>query len=397
MAFLRNDAINRVNLHSGIQALAQGAGAIFVLVFLLKAGVSIPVVLLAQAAIVTGRFLLRPAILPFAKRFGLKPMLIVGTLGLALQYPALTQVQGVGAGLLILCVVSAVGEVFYWLSYNAYFAALGDREHRGHQVGAREALVAVVGIVAPLLGASALVTVGPGWTFAGVGLIQALAAVPLFGAPNVAVKPAAPGAFRAALPAVALIAIDGWFDSSYIFVWQIALFGSLGESLSAYGGAMALAGLVGAACGLVLGRHVDAGHGRRAVAIAYAVAATVVLLRAASVGLPWLAVMANALGALVMPLLIPVLASVTYNLAKVSPCPLRFSLATEAGWDAGCFAGSLCAAAVAASGASLSAAVLLGLPGIVAGSILLRRHYPRSAGAPTVADRSADSELRAIR
>jgi DHA1 family inner membrane transport protein len=396
MAFLRNDAINRVNLHSGIQALAQGAGGLFVLVFLLRAGVSIPVVLLAQAAIVAGRFLLRPAILPLAKRWGLKPMLVIGTLGLALQYPVLARVHGVGVGLLVLCIVSAVGEVFYWLSYNAYFAALGDPEHRGHQVGAREALVAVVGIVAPLLGASALLTVGPGWTFAGVGLIQALAAVPLLGAPNVAVKPAAPGAFKAALPAVFLIAADGWFDSSYLFVWQIALFGSLGESLSAYGGAMALAGLVGAACGLVLGRHVDAGHGRRAVVIAYAVAAIVVLLRASSVGLPWLAVAANACGALVMPLLIPVLASATYNLAKASPCPLRFSLATEAGWDAGCFAGSIAAAAVAASGASLSFAILLGLPGIAAGTILLRRRYPKQAAA-TVTDRSGDSQVDAVR
>lgn len=69
MAFLRNDAINRVNLHSGIQALAQGAGAIFFLVFLLRAGVSVPVALLAQAAIVTGRFLLRPAMLPIARRW----------------------------------------------------------------------------------------------------------------------------------------------------------------------------------------------------------------------------------------------------------------------------------------------------------------------------------------
>src|SRR5207248_2755304 len=128
-----------------------------ILVFLLRAGVSIPVVLLAQAAIVTGRFLLRPAILPLAKRWGLKPMLIAGTLGLAVQYPVLAQVHGVGVELLVLCIVSAVGEVFYWLSYNAYFAALGDPEHRGHQVGAREALVAVVGIIAPLLGASALV------------------------------------------------------------------------------------------------------------------------------------------------------------------------------------------------------------------------------------------------
>jgi hypothetical protein len=48
MAFLRNDAVNRVNLHSGIQALAHGAGAIFFLVFLLRAGISVPAALVAQ-------------------------------------------------------------------------------------------------------------------------------------------------------------------------------------------------------------------------------------------------------------------------------------------------------------------------------------------------------------
>ncbi len=47
MAFLRNDAINRVNLHSGIHALAHAAGGIFFLVFLLRAGVSIPAALIA--------------------------------------------------------------------------------------------------------------------------------------------------------------------------------------------------------------------------------------------------------------------------------------------------------------------------------------------------------------
>jgi hypothetical protein len=166
MAFLRNDAVNRVNLHSGIQALAQGAGGIFFMVFLLKAGMSVPAALVAQAAIVAGRFLLRPAILPLAKRFGLKPLLIVGTLGVALQYPLLAEVQGVGTMLFVFCVVSALGEILYWPCYHAYFSAAGDAEHRGHQIGAREALTAVVNIVAPLLGAWALVTVGPTWTFA---------------------------------------------------------------------------------------------------------------------------------------------------------------------------------------------------------------------------------------
>ena len=103
-----------------------------------------------------------------------------------------------GGALLALCIVTSVGEVCYWLSYNAYFAAVGDAEHRGHQLGVREAVVAVAGIVAPLLGAWALVTAGSRWTFAAVGLIQAIAAVPLLGAPNVAVRQEAPGALRAA-------------------------------------------------------------------------------------------------------------------------------------------------------------------------------------------------------
>ncbi len=285
--------------------------------------------------------------------------------------------RGVDGTLLALCIVASVGEVLYWLAYNAYFAALGDPEHRGHQIGAREALVAAVGIFAPLVGAWALVTVGSRATFAAVGLVQALAAAPLLAVPNVRVSPAVPGGFRAARSAVLILAVDGWFDACFFFVWQIALFLALGESIPAYGGAMALAGLAGAACALVLGRHVDAGHGRRVVAIAYSVATGLVVLRAASLGSPWLAVTANALGALLMPLLLPALATATYNLAKASPCPFRFQMATEAGWDIGCATACLLAAAISALGVSLSVSVLLALPAIATGAFLLRRQYPR--------------------
>ena len=77
--FLSNDAVNRVNLHSGVQALAQGVGGIFVLIFLLQAGLSIPQALLAYAGIMVGRFIIRPAVLPIAKRVGIKPMLVAGS------------------------------------------------------------------------------------------------------------------------------------------------------------------------------------------------------------------------------------------------------------------------------------------------------------------------------
>src|SRR6201999_4424728 len=109
---------------------------------------------------------------------------------------------------------------------------------------------------------------------------------------------------------------DGWLDAAFFYVWEVVLFAALGQSFQAYGGAMALAGLVGAGFGLWLGPHVDAGHGRRAGVIAYAVGSAVVAARAVSLGSPWLAVAANALGAFFMPLLVPPLVAATSNMAK---------------------------------------------------------------------------------
>ena len=341
MAFLRNRTINLINLHYGIQALAMGMGGVFYLVFLLRAGLSAPFVLCTMALILIGRFVMRPVVLVFAKRWGLKPALVVGTTILAAQYPMLARVHGVGAALVELILISSLGDTFYWSTFHAYFASLGDSEHRGHQTSAREALAASVGIVAPLLGAWAIVTVGPGIAFSCVGLVQLLAALPLLGTPNVPVLPAAPGAFRAALPGIFLFAADGFFQAVFFFVWQVALFISLGESFQAYGGAMALAALVGAASGLLLGRHIDAGHGKRAVLIAYGIGALTLGLRGLSLGTPWFAIIANAMGSLAQCLQVPAMMTAVYNLAKASPCTLRFHIATEGGWDAGCAAGCL--------------------------------------------------------
>jgi len=379
MAFLANTTVNRINLHYGFWALAQGAGGIFLLVYLLKAGLSVSATLLALAAILVGRFILRTAVLPFAKRFGLKAAVIFGALVLGAQYPVLAQVDGIGLALLALCFLSALGDAFYWSAYHAYFAALGDAEHRGHQIGAREALAAVVGVVAPLLGAWALVKLGPQVAFAAVGAVQALSTAPLWGAPNVAIKRSAPGAFVAARSGAVLYLLHGVFVGCYFIVWNIALFLSLEQSFAAYGGAMALAALAGAAAGLALGRSIDAGHGRRAALIAAAVAAVVVIARATSVGSAELAVVANALGALVVCLFVPVLMTATYNLAKAAPCPLRFQIAAESGWDVGCLSAALSAATLSAAGMSLSLAILLALPAVAAMAILLRAYYARNA------------------
>lgn len=383
MAFLRNRSINWINLHSGIQALAQGMGGVFVLVFLLRAGVSIPATLCAIALIFAGRFVTRPAVLASAKRWGLKPIVISGNLVIALQYPLLAEVHGVDQSLLAYCLISALGDTFYWSSYHAYFASLGDSEHRGHQIAANVALSAIVGIVAPLMGAWALVHVGPRLAFGTVGVVQALAVVPLFATPNVFVERSAPSAYRSALPGVLLFMADAWFAVMYGFIWQIALFLTLDESLSAYGGAMAFAAGVGAVSGMLLGRHIDAGNGVRAVTIAYSVVTVTLLLRATSLGTPWLAVAANALGALAGCLLGPVQMTPVYNLAKASPCATRFLIAAEGGWDIGCMSGCLAAAALITHSVPLSEVIPLGMLGALAQVLLLRHYYARSAAPVT--------------
>jgi DHA1 family inner membrane transport protein len=376
MAYLGNSTINRLNLHYGIHVFALEGGGVFFRVFLLKAGMSPAAILVTVALILVGRFLLRPTVLVFARRFGLKAAVIFGTIVTAAQYPLLPYVHGFDMALAVFILMASLGDTFYWTTYHAYFATVGDSEHRGHQIGAREALAALVGIAAPIVGGWALATLGPVVAFNTTAGVQLLSALPLLRAPRVEVVASAPGAFKAAWRGVLLFAADGWIAAGYYFVWQMALFLSLGESFTALGGAMAIAAFAGAASGMLLGRQIDAGHGSKAVWLAFAAMAFTILARTFSAGAT-MAVVANALGALVICLYIPTLMTAVYNEAKHSPCSLRFHIATEGAWDAGCASSCFISAGLIAIGVPLNAAISLALIGAVASLVLLRRYYAR--------------------
>lgn len=374
MAYFANRAVNLLNLHYAIHAITLGSGAFF-LVYVLKAGVSVPGALAALAAVLAGRFVLRPAVVPLAVRIGIRRVLITGTVFLVAQFPLISEVQGLNWAFFASCVVWSIGDTLYWTSYHAYFAALGDHEHRGHQVSAREAVVAIIGIVSPLATGWALVTFGARIAFNTAGVIQFLSAAPLLWTPDIPVAREVRGAVTAALPGVLLFVTDGWIAAGFIVTWQIVLFYSVGENFLAFGGALAAAALAGSIIGLVLGRHIDAGHGRRAVWLAVGALVVTIVLRAAAAGDAYWAVAANALGALVTCLYTPTLMTAVYNLSKRSPCPLRFHVATEGGWDAGGAIACLIIALMAAHGVPLAAGVLLSLAGAVSAFILLRRYY----------------------
>lgn len=377
MAFFRDPTVNLLNLHYGIHAIALSGGGAFFAVYLLEAGVAVPFVLASLALILAGRFVIRPIVVPIAARTGLRAVVIAGTCLTALQYPLLAEVHGIGLPLLALCLVASVGDTFYWSSYHAYFAALGNQEHRGSEVGAREALAALVGIASPLVTGWLLVSFGPGVAFGATSGLLLLAALPLLWTPKVPVPQRAPGVLKAAIPGMRLFLADGWISAGYLLAWQIVLFQSLSENYLAYGGALALAALIGAIAGLLLGRHIDAGHGESAVSYALGTLTVAILLRVLAPESPVLAVIANGIGAIVICLYMPTLMTAVYNQAKRSACTLRFHVATEASWDVGGASGCLVCAALAASGLPLSTVILPSLLGVAALFVLLRRYYSR--------------------
>ncbi|MFM7336285.1 MAG: hypothetical protein ACKO1H_18090, partial [Tabrizicola sp.] len=98
--------------------------------------------------------------------------------------------------------------------------------------------------------------------------------------------------------------------------------------------------------GLVLGRAIDLGRGLGAAQIGFAAIAVAAMARLFGWPVPVLAVAANAAAALAWPLYATAFNARVYNLARQSPCPLRFHIVAEGGWDLGTCLSCLGAAAL---------------------------------------------------
>lgn len=396
MAFFSNRTVNLLNLHYTIGSIATGGGGAFFMVYLLKAGISVPGVLLSLAVLFASRLVIRTFLLPVAIRIGLRRSVIVGAIAMGFSYVALAEVTGVNATLVWLVLVAAAADCIYWPSYHAYFAALGDEEHRGQQLGVREAITATVGIVSPLVAGWLLITFGPRAAFYSTGLIQALSAIPIFWTPDVKVAKEAPGAFKAAMSGAGLFVGDGIVAAGYMLVWQLVLFLSLEQDVMAYGGAVAVAALVGAVSGLFLGKLIDSGKGTRAVWYSIAILVFVIALRAGVQDYPVLAIAANALGAFVGCIYVPTMMTAVYNMAKRSPCVTRYHIAAEGGWDIGISSGLAVAALLVWSGVPLAWTVLLGLLGAAIVTRLLYRYYTTHQSELVDASQSQPEEAAKI-
>jgi hypothetical protein len=223
---------------------------------------------------------------------------------------------------------------------------MGDNHARGKQTSAVEVIGMGMGIVAPAVTGLLLTAFSPIVAFGTVALAMALSTVPVLLGPELAVAEKAEMPTEARRAARAILFADGLRSGSFHFTWLIALFITLGSSYAAFGGAMALSGLAGAVGGLLLGRAIDLGRGLGAVQIGFAALTVAAVARMFGWPVPLLAVAANAAAALAWPLYATAFNARVYNLARQSPCPLRFHIVAEGGWDLGTCLSCLAAAAL---------------------------------------------------
>ena len=375
MAFFKNRAFNYIYAHGALQSFAGYGGEAFAFVYLLKEGISAPIVLLAIGCLFGSRLIFRNAVLPVAKRFGLRNALVFGILLEATTYPILSQVNSADWKLVSYLTLWAISSSFYWTTYHAYVALIGDNEHRGTQSSGVEFVGMLMSIVAPIVTGTLLTYFSPIIAFGVVGIAMACSAIPLLFTPNLKIKQDAIVPRETRLLAIKILFADGLRAGSFHFTWLIALFITLGNSYAGFGGALSLAGLVGAMVALLIGKMVDLGNGKRALQIAFMVLTVAVLARAFGYSLVWSAVLANVVAVVAWPIYGTATNARIYNLARQSPCPLRYHVVAEGGWDAGTAASCLISAALIHFGFSYFWPLLVALFGCGLGYLVLTNTF----------------------
>lgn len=386
MAFFKNRLFNYIYAHGALQSFAGYGGEAFAFVYLLKAGIAPPVVLFAIGCLFGSRLIFRSLVLPCAKRFGLRNALVFGILLEASTYPILSQINSADWKLVAYLTLWAISSSFYWTTYHAYVSLIGDNEHRGTQSSAIEFIGMVMSILAPIVSGTLLTYFDPLVAFGVVGFAMACSAIPLLYTPNLQIKPDAVVPEETRRMAVKIMFADGLRAGSFHFTWLIALFITLGSSYVGFGGTLSLAGLVGAMMALFIGKMVDLGGGRRALQIGFAALAVAILARAFGYSLVWTAVLANVVAVVAWPIYGTATNARIYNLARQSPCPLRYHVVAEGGWDLGTAVSSFISATLIYFGFSYFWPLLVALIGCGIGYWILTGSFStvQTADAPQI-------------
>ena len=151
MSYFANRSFNLVYVHAALQAFASYGGEAFAFVYLLKAGIPAPLVLLAIGTMFGSRMIFRQLVLPLVRLVGLRRALVVAILAEAATYPILSQITGTLGG--VTDTASAQASVTRLTEAGATLATVQDQAGALSTEG-KSALAAMVSSALPAIQAA---------------------------------------------------------------------------------------------------------------------------------------------------------------------------------------------------------------------------------------------------
>jgi len=265
MSFFQNKAVNLLNIHIALIRLASLFSGIFVPVFLLQKGLSIPVICLFSALGSLIRIPARIFQVPLVKKIGIKPAVIIGIIGVGISYLFLTLAQGIDVYLWLYVIIGGIFSALYWQLFHYLFAHYGDNHERGQNVSMQIIFVELIQIIGPLLGAIIINYQGFFSYTIFIFLILFLAIIfilPLSKYPSIKNICSLSKAFKEENKYGMKISIlSSATEASYTYIWIIVIYLTLGELVS-FGSALTLGILISVILQAIIGKYIDKGKGK---------------------------------------------------------------------------------------------------------------------------------------
>jgi hypothetical protein len=378
-----NNTISLLNFHTALWGFGNKIVNIFGPIYMLKLGISLPVVAMVWGSSYVIRFLIRPLSLLWTERIGLKKALILGTLTYAGLFPILYMIRGIDIWFWVLIFYLALSDIAYFLPYHSFYAAAGRSEDRGKQIAIRETLALFFSTSAPIVSGFLAAATGF-WAVYATGIfVMFLAALPVLYTDDF--KNNKIIGFKEAFQSIDkrgfwMLFYDCLFNQVEAFIWPIFVF-FLAADLVQFGWLIGLEIFLSSALLLVLGNLADKGNGKKLFHIGVLGVSLVLFGRIFFVSDITGIIISQIAFAIVVVFYKAPFNMVFYNMAKQTPSTLWFHFFGEAGADAGSVILFFLTALLVHYGIGLQYVLLLAIVGIIPLTVIFDSYFDKLAAS----------------
>ncbi len=178
--FLANRELNELYASMAIRKFSLSIISIFIPIFLIKTGYSIPQVFLYYAIVNIAHAIFTIPAVKLAGLYGFKHIILFSIPFRLAFYALLYTIESHQLPLPLLGIIFGIEHALFWLGYHVDFATFSDRKKRGKEQATSRIIISTVSIIGPIFGGLILTYYNFNVLFIVTTTTLALSSIPLF-------------------------------------------------------------------------------------------------------------------------------------------------------------------------------------------------------------------------